>query len=255
MLHHPFGVLKQHFLNFSKIGNGIYFLVIMQQWRQYFYHASLPLVIICSLKITESSNSYVYTLICLVKVYYGYRISCVCSLRCKNWLTTTVWALVVQKRRDVNLSTMTSFQFTGSSPPHCKVIICRFLKEQSCSSALSTTLSCSLPHRQMFNVCSLNLINFTTKSKPKTYPWTSCNFQLSSGDCVLSRSVMSSSLHGHGSHQAPSVHGIIPGGVALSSRGSSQSRDRTHISCSSCIGKQVLYHWATKETLSSGKTF
>ena len=27
------------------------------------------------------------------------------------------------------------------------------------------------------------------------------------------------------------------------SRGSSQSRDETHISCVSCIGRQVLYHW------------
>ena len=31
-----------------------------------------------------------------------------------------------------------------------------------------------------------------------------------------------------------------------SSRGSSQPRDQTHISC---IGRQVLYHWATREAL------
>lgn len=110
-LHHPFGLSKQHFLNFSKIGNRIYSLFIMPQWRQYFYHASLSLVDkIFSLKITESSNNYMYTLICLAKVYYGYKISCVWSLKCDNWLTTTVWALVVQeKRRDTSLSIMISF--------------------------------------------------------------------------------------------------------------------------------------------------
>ena len=29
------------------------------------------------------------------------------------------------------------------------------------------------------------------------------------------------------------------------SRGSSQHRDRTQVSCVSCIGRQILYHWAT----------
>ena len=49
--------------------------------------------------------------------------------------------------------------------------------------------------------------------------------------------------------QAPSVHGVsqakILVWVAISfSRGSSQPRDQT---CISCIGRQVLYHWATRE--------
>ena len=44
-----------------------------------------------------------------------------------------------------------------------------------------------------------------------------------------------------------SVHGIsqaiILEWVAISySRGSSQPRDQTHVSCFSCIGKQILYH-------------
>ena len=48
-----------------------------------------------------------------------------------------------------------------------------------------------------------------------------------------------------------SVHGIsqarILEWVAISfSRWSSQLRDRTHVSC---IGRQVLYHWATREVL------
>ena len=48
-----------------------------------------------------------------------------------------------------------------------------------------------------------------------------------------------------------SVHGILQARilkwVALSSsRGSSQPRDWT---CVSCIGRRILYHWATKEAL------
>ena len=36
--------------------------------------------------------------------------------------------------------------------------------------------------------------------------------------------------------------------VTISSfRGSSQHRDRTHISCVSCIGRQILYLWATQD--------
>ena len=38
--------------------------------------------------------------------------------------------------------------------------------------------------------------------------------------------------------------------VAISSsRGSSQARDWTCISCISCIGRQILYHWATWKAL------
>ena len=48
------------------------------------------------------------------------------------------------------------------------------------------------------------------------------------------------------------VHGIsqakILEWIAMpSSRGSSQFRDRTHVSCVSCIGRRILYHWATRE--------
>ena len=44
-----------------------------------------------------------------------------------------------------------------------------------------------------------------------------------------------------------SVHGILQARIlewvaTLSSRGSSQPRDRTHISYVSCIGRGVLYH-------------
>ena len=49
-----------------------------------------------------------------------------------------------------------------------------------------------------------------------------------------------------------SVHGIpqtrILEWVAISSsRGSSRPRDWTLMSCVSCIGRQILYHWATGE--------
>ena len=49
------------------------------------------------------------------------------------------------------------------------------------------------------------------------------------------------------------VHGIfqvrILGWIAIScSRGSSQPKDQTHISCISCIGRQILYHWHHRES-------
>ena len=53
-----------------------------------------------------------------------------------------------------------------------------------------------------------------------------------------------------------SVHGILQVNilewVAMpSSRGSSWPRDRTCVSYVSCIGRWVLHHWATRETLGS----
>ena len=46
-----------------------------------------------------------------------------------------------------------------------------------------------------------------------------------------------------------SVPGILPARILKwvampSSRGSSQPRDQTRVSCVSCIGRQVLYHWS-----------
>ena len=57
------------------------------------------------------------------------------------------------------------------------------------------------------------------------------------------------------SPQGFSVHGILQTGIlewiaVPSSRGSSGTRDWTHISCVSCISRQILYHWATWEALS-----
>ena len=51
-----------------------------------------------------------------------------------------------------------------------------------------------------------------------------------------------------------SVHGILQAGilerVAISnSRGSSQPKDQTHVSLVSCIGRWILYRWATRKAL------
>ena len=52
------------------------------------------------------------------------------------------------------------------------------------------------------------------------------------------------------------VHGVFQARILewvaiSSSRGSSQPRDQTHISCVSCFGKWMLYHWATWEAWGS----
>ena len=49
-----------------------------------------------------------------------------------------------------------------------------------------------------------------------------------------------------------SVHGIFQARILEQvaipfPRGSSWCRDWTHVSCVSCIGSQILYHWATRE--------
>ena len=51
-----------------------------------------------------------------------------------------------------------------------------------------------------------------------------------------------------------SVHGILQARVLEwvampSSRGSSQPRDQTHVSCISCIGRQILYHYSPWEDI------
>ena len=65
--------------------------------------------------------------------------------------------------------------------------------------------------------------------------------------CARVRSVVSNSLRPHGcSLPGSSVHGFFQARmlewVAMPSSGSSQHRNRTHISWVSCIGRQILYH-------------
>ena len=73
--------------------------------------------------------------------------------------------------------------------------------------------------------------------------------------CVHARLVVSNSATPRTvAHQAPLSMVVLQArileGVAISfSRGSSQLRDQTCISCISCIGRQILYHCATWEAL------
>ena len=57
----------------------------------------------------------------------------------------------------------------------------------------------------------------------------------------MNRSPLSSSVHGI--FQARILEWV----ATSSSRGSSWPRDRTRVSCISCTGRWVLYHWATWE--------
>ena len=68
-------------------------------------------------------------------------------------------------------------------------------------------------------------------------------------------SVMFDSLWHHGLKPARL---LCPGknigvGAISFSRGSSRLRDWTRVSCICCIGRQILYHWATWEALFIGK--
>ena len=76
--------------------------------------------------------------------------------------------------------------------------------------------------------CGLTLLNSLSQSCPTLYGPMDC------------------------SPPGSSVHGILQARilewVAIpSSRGSSQPKDWTRISCGSCIGRRILYHWATWE--------
>ena len=79
--------------------------------------------------------------------------------------------------------------------------------------------------------------------------------------CAHTRSLVSDSLWPHGlwlpgSSVRENFQARILEQVAIScSRGSSQARDQAHISCTSCIGRWILYHWATGETLRQVKGF
>ena len=71
--------------------------------------------------------------------------------------------------------------------------------------------------------------------------------------CVLRCSVVSDFRQPYGySLPGSAVYGILQARILewvaiCSSRGSSQPKDWTCISCVSCIGRRILYHWATWE--------
>ena len=78
-----------------------------------------------------------------------------------------------------------------------------------------------------------------------------CHLKVSVVYCLVAKSCLTFCDPMDCSHPGFSVHGIsqarILEQVAISSsRGLSQSRDRTHVSCVFCIGRQILY-WATWE--------
>ena len=70
---------------------------------------------------------------------------------------------------------------------------------------------------------------------------------------LLSHSVMSNSLQPHGLWSARLLQPWDPPGKNTGAgchfllQGSYQPRDGTHVSCISCTGRQILYHWATWE--------
>ena len=70
--------------------------------------------------------------------------------------------------------------------------------------------------------------------------------------CSITKSCLIICKSMDGSPPGSSVYGIFPSRklkwVAISSStGCSQPRSWTRISCISCIGKCILYHWATQE--------
>ena len=57
-----------------------------------------------------------------------------------------------------------------------------------------------------------------------------------------------------------SIHGMFQARILewvtfSSSRGSSRPMDPIHVSCISCMSRQILYHWATWETCLVGAVF
>ena len=72
--------------------------------------------------------------------------------------------------------------------------------------------------------------------------------------CERVCSAMSYSLQSHGSWRSPpgsSVHGILQARILewvaiSSSKGTSQPRDQTLVSCVSCSGRRILCHWVTR---------
>ena len=93
----------------------------------------------------------------------------------------------------------------------------------------------------------LNYIHILSDDKTKSeYTYTHTHVCV----CMCAQSCLTLCDSRDGSPPGSSVHGIFQARVlewvATSySRRSSQPRDRTHVSCISCTGRWVLYHWAT----------
>ena len=74
--------------------------------------------------------------------------------------------------------------------------------------------------------------------------------------CVCMHTQLCPTIYGPVDYSLPgfSVHGIFQArilewDIISFFQGSSQTRDQTHISCVSCIGRWILYHWVTRGNL------
>ena len=102
-------------------------------------------------------------------------------------------------------------------------------------------------HRSWLKALGNTETKFKTPEIPSLVPSAMC--------CMLSHSVVSdSSWPQNCSLLVSSVHEISQARtlewVAISfSRGSPWPRDQTHVSCVSCIGRRILYHWTMWKAL------
>ena len=100
---------------------------------------------------------------------------------------------------------------------------------------------------------------FSCKSKTtlKTKP---VNLYKHSSECGVTQSCLTHCNPRDCRLPCSSVHGIISKGILewvaiSSSRRSSQFRDWTWVSCSFCIIKRILYHWAKHSRIYTLKTY
>ena len=102
-----------------------------------------------------------------------------------------------------------------------------------------------LSYPQETDQLNLPLVVISWSGTVPTLIWYGCACSICQGcptlfdpeDCCLPGSSV------HGISQAS----ILEWGAISSSRGSSWPRDGTWVSCISCIGRRILYHWATWE--------
>ena len=95
----------------------------------------------------------------------------------------------------------------------------------------------------------LNYIHILSDEKTKS-EYTHSHTRVCVCVCMCAQSCLTFCDSRDSSPPGSSVHGIFQARVlewvVISYfRRSSQPRDRTHVSCISCIGRWVLYHWAT----------
>ena len=118
----------------------------------------------------------------------------------------------------------------------------------TCMLLLPLKETCLLTYKQRFRVIVCDDFSLIIKASRNSF-----HYPLSYL-CMLSRPTLCNPTDC--SPPGSSVHGIPQARILewvaiLSSRGSSWPRDGTHVSCSFCIGRWVLYFWATWEALFS----